>query len=95
MVAWSPTVASGWSDERQLDSGESSGNAGVYSKEKRSRSDACINGLDDGVTTHRRVQFIHVKFKMPIRSPGVVKYMFLGQEKKNLVKVTKEMYCNS
>ena len=32
MVAWSPTVAGGWSDERQLDSGESSENAGVYSK---------------------------------------------------------------
>ena len=54
-------------------------------------------GPNDGVTTPRRVQFTHGKFKMPIRGPGgVVKYTFLGQEKeKNLVKVTKEMCCNS
>lgn len=54
-------------------------------------------GPNDGVTTPRRVQFTHGKFKMPIRGRGgVVKYTFLGQEKeKNLVKVTKEMCCNS
>ena len=49
------------------------------------------------MTAHRRAQFIHVKFKMPSRSPGgVTKDTFLGQEKeKNPVKVTKEMCCNS
>lgn len=40
-----------------------------------------------------RVHFIHVKFKMPIRSPrGDVKYTFIGQEEeKNPVKDTKEL----
>lgn len=44
----------------------------------------------------RRVQFIHVRFKMPIRSPrGDVGTTFIGQEKeKNLVKDTKELYGN-
>lgn len=73
---------------------ESSGNAGVYSKKRE--QEWCINGLDDVVWPPGKFKFIHVKFKeMPIRVQGVVKYMFLGQKKKNLiVKVTKEMYCN-
>lgn len=93
MVAWSRMVASGWSDEKQLDSDKANRTDGVQSEEKRSKGDPYVMVQMTVWLPVRRVQFIHFKFKMPVRSPRqVVKYTFLGWgEEKNPVNVTKEM----